>query len=159
MPQQYALEEVFEMAMQLERNGEAFYIAAAKHARQDATKKLLLEMADWERRHEKLFQQMADSIDEDDRTEYVDHAGEAVAYVQSLVHGKVFQLHDEAMQSLAGQATMMMIFEMAIAMEKEAILFYLGVREMVPKGHDKIDEIIAEEMRHVRILSEQSPMD
>jgi len=32
----------------------------------------------------------------------------------------------------------------------------IGVREMVAMGKDKVDDIIAEEMRHVRILTEQS---
>ena len=156
MPDQYALEEVFEMAMQLERNGEAYYTAAAKHANHDTAKKLLLKMADWEHRHEELFKQMAADIPEDDQTEIVDHGGEAAAYLQSMGAGKVFQLHDEAMQRLTGQASLALIFDLAIGMEKEAILFYLGIREMVTKGKDRLDEIIREEMRHVRILTEQS---
>ena len=156
MPQHYAVEEVFEMAMQLERNGEAYYTAAAKHTNHDTSKKLLLEMAKWERRHEEFFKQMAADIPEPDQTEMVGHAGEAAAYLQSMVAGKVFQLHDQAMQRLTGQATLAMIFDLAIGMEKEAILFYLGIREMLTKGKDKIDEIIREEMRHICILTDQS---
>jgi rubrerythrin len=99
---------------------------------------------------------MAADIPEDDQTDIVDQAGEAAAYLQAMVAGKVFKLHDQAMQKLTGQATLAMIFDLAIGMEKEAILFYLGIREMVTKGKDKIDEVIREEMRHIRILTDQS---
>ena len=158
MPTQYAIEEVFEMAIQLERNGEIFYAAAAKHARQPHAKKLLLEMADWERNHEKLFEQMRDDLPQNQRTNYTDQGGQAAAYLQALVAGEVFQLHDKAMQELTGQATLSLIMDLAIGMEKEAILFYLGVRDMVTNGRDGIDAIIAEEMRHVQILTEQSSL-
>ena len=154
MPTQYAIEEVFEMAIQLERNGETFYTAAAKYARQVHTKKLMLEMAEWERKHEKLFEQMRDDLSVADRAGYTDQGGQAVAYLQALVTGEVFALHDKAMQELTGQATMAMIIDMAIAMEKEAILFYAGLREVAAQGQDKIDEIIAEERRHVQVLTD-----
>jgi rubrerythrin len=151
MPTQYAIEEVFEMAIQLERNGEAFYTAAAKHSRQPQARKLLLEFAQWEQNHEKLFTQMRDDLLD---TDYVDQGGQAAAYLQASVAGEVFQLHDKAMQALTGQATLALIIDMAIAMEKEAILFYAGLRDVVARGQDKIDEIIAEERRHIQILTD-----
>ena len=154
MPTQYAIGEVFEMAIQLERNGETFYLAAARHARQAHTKKLLLEMAEWERNHEKLFEQLRDDLTDADRSGYADQGGQAAAYLQSNVAGEVFALHDKAMQELTGQATMALIIDMAIAMEKEAILFYAGLREAVAKGREKIDGIIAEERRHVQVLTD-----
>lgn len=158
MPQQYAIEEVLEMAVQFERNGETFYTAAATHARHDATKKLLLEMAEWERRHEELFKQMADAMDDADRTAPVSPDGQAAAYLHAILAGKVSHLHDDAMQALAGQAALAMIFDMAIALEKEAILFYLGLREMVTTGKEIVDEVIEEERKHIRILTERSSL-
>ena len=47
------------------------------------------------------------------------------------------------------------IINTAIGLEKDSIVFYLGIRKLVPKamGIDKIDDIIREEMSHVAILS------
>ena len=45
-------------------------------------------------------------------------------------------------------------------MEKDSIVFYLGVRDAMPEelGRDKVQMIIREEMRHVAILSDKLVM-
>ena len=47
------------------------------------------------------------------------------------------------------------ILKAAILAEKDAIVFYLGMKEMVPDryGKDKLDKIIKEEMDHIRTIS------
>lgn len=47
------------------------------------------------------------------------------------------------------------IIETAIKLEKESILFYVGLKDMVPPklGLEKIDEIIKEGKKHVVQLS------
>ena len=49
------------------------------------------------------------------------------------------------------------VLRKAIALEKESIAFYTGIKELVPAefGKGRIDDIIREEMRHVRMLSER----
>ena len=49
------------------------------------------------------------------------------------------------------------ILKIAIGLEKESIVFYVGIKDIVPKslGKDKIDAIIREEMSHVVLLSDQ----
>ena len=43
----------------------------------------------------------------------------------------------------------------AIGLEKDSIIFYLGMKELVPEnlGKNRIDKIIKEEMGHIRLLS------
>jgi rubrerythrin len=43
------------------------------------------------------------------------------------------------------------IIDIAIGLAKESILFYLGLKDMVPPnyGQDKVDQIIREERKHV----------
>ena len=43
------------------------------------------------------------------------------------------------------------IVDIAIDLEKESILFYLGLKDLVPPeyGRDKLDEIIGQERRHI----------
>jgi len=47
------------------------------------------------------------------------------------------------------------ILKEAILAEKDSIVFYLGMKEMVPEnlGETKIDAIIKEEMAHIKLLS------
>ena len=46
-------------------------------------------------------------------------------------------------------------FRAAIDLEKESIVFYQGMKEFVPEGlgKNRINDIIKEEMKHIRILS------
>ena len=58
-------------------------------------------------------------------------------------------------EMLTGSETLANVVEIAISLEKEAILFYLGLKDKVPAslGGDKIDGIIEEEKKHVVMLS------
>ena len=51
-------DEVFEIAEQIERNGSSFYNHGAELVSDEVTRKLLLSLATWESRHEKLFAEM-----------------------------------------------------------------------------------------------------
>ncbi len=49
------------------------------------------------------------------------------------------------------------IVKEAILAEKDSIVFYLGMKELVPEGlgKDKVDKIIKEEMSHIRLLTKK----
>jgi len=49
------------------------------------------------------------------------------------------------------------ILQKAIGMEKDSIVFYLGIKELVPErlGKGRIDAIIREEMNHITSLSKR----
>lgn len=146
----YCLEEVFEMACQIERNGAEFYRQAAGQAPDDKSRQVLEELAYWEKKHEEIFDRMRKDIPEQVRTAYVDPEDEAALYLDSIVAGKVFPLDGPA----EAPGTAEEVFEAAIAKEKDSIAFYTGLREAVPGGREGVEEIIAEEMKHVRILSD-----
>jgi rubrerythrin len=46
------------------------------------------------------------------------------------------------------------VLKAALTAEKDSIVFYLGMKEIVPEkqGKDKIDQIIKEEMSHIKML-------
>jgi len=50
------------------------------------------------------------------------------------------------------------ILKRAIEKEKDSIVFYSGLKDFAPAeiAKDKIDEIIREELRHIRILNRAS---
>jgi rubrerythrin len=49
------------------------------------------------------------------------------------------------------------ILKEAITAEKDSIVFYLGMKELVPEtlGKKRIDAIIKEEMSHIKLLSKE----
>jgi len=49
------------------------------------------------------------------------------------------------------------VLQIAIGKEKDSVVFYVGMKEMVPEkfGKNRIGDIIKEEMSHIRLLSEE----
>ncbi len=145
-------DEIFEMALQIERNGEAFYRdSAAKIADPDAIR-LLLRLADMEVDHQRIFQAMQSALSAADKKAMTfDPNHESGLYLASLADTKVFFEKDIDTSDLEG------IFKAALAAEKDSIAFYLGMKDLVPagSGREKVEEIIREEMRHIRILGDR----
>jgi rubrerythrin len=145
-------DEVFAMAEQLEQNGACFYRTAAEQVEDAAAKDLLLTFAAMEDDHLKSFTAMRAALSKAERAGTTfDPQDEASLYLAALVNTKVFFEKDVDATSVQG------IFATALAAEKDSILFYLGMKDLVPQslGREEIEEIIREEMRHVQILGER----
>lgn len=150
-------DEVFEMAEQIERNGANFYQKAAGLPNLHNMRDLLLELSDWELQHEKLFARMREEVSASEKkpTAY-DPENEAALYLRAMADGKVFDIKTEPADLLSGNESEEDVVNTAIGLEKDSIVFYLGIQEMTPEdlGKEKIDNVIKEEMRHVRVLSD-----
>jgi hypothetical protein len=85
-----------------------------------------------------------------------DPDGEAARYLNAIADGQVFDLHADLIEDLAGK-TIEEILKIAIDLEKDSIVFYLGLRDLVSEslGKDKVETIIREEMGHVTLLSDE----
>jgi len=145
-------DEIFEMALQIERNGEKFYRESAKRIKDSDARDLLTKLADMEIEHQKVFQGMRTALTPaDQKAMTFDPNNEAGLYLASLANTRVFFEKDIDTSQLQG------IFKSALAAEKDSIAFYLGMKDLAPtgSGRDKIEEIIREEMRHVRLLGEK----
>jgi rubrerythrin len=143
-------DDVFEMAEQMERNGVDFYSTAAKSVSDDDAKSLLLEFAEMEKNHEKIFADMRKGLGSGEKQKTVfDPEGEAVQYLRALADTRVFFDKKIDVSSLEN------ILKDAITAEKDSIVFYLGMKEAVPEnmGKQRLEGIIKEEMGHIRMLS------
>lgn len=149
MTQIFNAGEVFEMAIKMEKNGAAFYRQAAEAIKNDEHKRLLLSLAEMEVDHEKTFNGLRQELGADN-PDYFDPDGEAAAYLKSIVDTEVFFKRDIDLSS------MKTILREAIMAEKDSVVFYLGIKAMVPdeNGKKKVEAIIKEEMGHIRLLSE-----
>ena len=152
-------DEIFEMAEQIERNGEEFYRKMAENISDTQVSQFFLNLAAMETKHEKVFASMrADLSDQDRKLTVFDPEGEAALYLRALADLQVFGREEKKDFILSGdlpeQDRIRKIFRAAIGLEKESIVFYLGMKELVPEnlGKNKIDKIIKEEMGHIRLL-------
>ena len=145
-------DEIFEMAEQMERNGESFYKKAAASIQDAVQKELLLKLADMEVEHEKTFKNMRKDLSAAAKSATVfDPDGEAALYLRALVDTRVF------FEKQVDVSSMEKILKAAIEAEKDSIVFYLGMKNAVPEkfGQDRIEGIIKEEMGHIRLLSRE----
>ena len=152
MGYEFNANEVFIMAEQMERNGVNFYKNAAKEVKEPDIKKLLDSLAHMEEVHEKIFKTMRAELGEKEKEQTAfDPAGEASLYLRALADSRVFFEKKMDTSSMEG------IFKAAIEAEKDSIVFYLGMKEAVPEtlGKNKLENIIKEEMKHVRVLSNE----
>ena len=145
-------DEIFEMAEQMERNGAQFYRNAAQNITGGKNKEMLLRLADMEVEHEKTFIDMRAALTKQERmTNVFDPEGEAVLYLKALVDTRVF------FQKEIDTTSMKEILKEALLAEKDAIVFYLGMKDMVPEklGKAHLENIIKEEMEHIRLIGRE----
>jgi rubrerythrin len=144
--------EIFLMAEQIERNGAKFYRDSAEGITDPSAKNLLLDLADMEDDHENTFASLrADLTDKEKEPIVFDPEDESVLYLRSLADTRVFFEKDIDTSSMEA------ILKEAIGAEKDSIVFYLGMKDLVPEkiGKSRIDAIIKEEMQHITLLSKE----
>jgi rubrerythrin len=68
----------------------------------------------------------------------------------------VFGIKPDPSEELTGKESIVDVLEKAIIKEKDSIVYYTGLKDFVlaQADKDKIDDIIREELRHIRILSQ-----
>ncbi len=148
--------EIFEMAIEIERNGAKFYRKAAEGKAGATSKSLLLGLADMEVQHERTFAAMRGLLTTvENASATFDPDDEAALYLRAIADGHVFPVKVDPSAVLNGRESAADVLKVAIGLEKDSIIFYLGIQDLVGKvlGRDKIDHIIREEMTHVTILS------
>jgi rubrerythrin len=153
----FNIDEIFEIAEQIERNGAKFYRKASASFDDDA-KKMLVGLAEMEDRHEVIFAKMREDFKKEKKlAESFDPDGEAALYLRAIADGYVFKFNEDPSEKLKGSETMEDILKISIGLENDSIAFYTGIREAVPDslGKDKIAHIISEEMGHVTMLKEK----
>ena len=153
----FSADEIFEMAEQIERNGASFYHKAAAQTANEQTRQVLEDLARMEDEHGATFAAMRAELTgaETAHTSF-DPQGQVGLYLRAFVDGKVFDVGADPAAQLSGSETLQEVLGKAIALEKDSIVFYLGIRQVVPGklGAEKIERIIQEEMSHIRILSD-----
>jgi rubrerythrin len=157
MPDMYNAREILEIAVRIEENGARFYRAAAKFINDPESEKLLVKLADMEVKHEETFRSFIQEMgNKADSGGFIDPDGDAARYLGAIADGYVFPVDEDPTEKLTGAETISEIIDFAIGLEKDSVIYYLGIREVVPPalGRERIDRIITEEMHHITMLSD-----
>lgn len=150
--------EVFEMAKNIERNGARFYRKAADQFERETAAHLLNELAEMEDDHLKTFIEMkAELSAREVESTVFDPYGESGLYLQAMASEHVFDVKVDPSEALTGTETLEDILKTAIKLEKDSILFYYGIKSVVPDvlGKERLDDIIEQEFGHISILSKK----
>jgi rubrerythrin len=150
MSYDFTADDAFELAEQLERNGARFYRMAAESVSDLNLEQMLMDLAVIEDDHEKTFAAIRREFNATGKVQsHFDPQGESILYLHALADTRFF--FEKKINTESSPA----ILKDAIAAEKDSIVFYLGLQNMVPEkmGKNQIDAIIKEEMGHIYLLS------
>jgi rubrerythrin len=144
--------ELINIALGIEGRGIAFYDSMAGATKNAAAAEVFRYLADMEREHLQTFQGM---LAQADKFQFSETAGEYAVYLQALVDSAVFSDEVIASKLARGAESDIAALELAIGAEKDSILFYYEMRDIMPqRAQSTVNKIIAEEKSHLRQLSE-----
>ena len=145
--------EALQMSLEIEKNGEVFYNAVAAKSADPDVKAIFGDLALQEKGHYTIFENMLERM-KPARSLPSDIYDEYQVYVQAALDNALFAGPDKAL-SLAEQAQdQESAIRAALGFEKDTLLFFYDVRDMVSEGEQEIiSDIIREEKKHLRRLA------
>ena len=145
--QKYSVGELIEMAVQTERLGYQFYTQMAERFRDNqALAGLLSTLAAKEQVHEQVFTKLKDTAR--DAVEGPEDVGN---YMRAIVEGKFFMGSKKSLPDMQGIRTEADVVAHALGFEKETLLYFFVMQDMVEET-GPIREIISEELSHIAWL-------
>jgi len=158
----FSIYEIFEIAEEIEKDGARFYLNMADQVLDIDIRNQFYHLAEMEAQHAKVFVSMRAGLAElDMQTPVFDPDGELSQYLKTLAELRILdeETREDFMDSetLSDDEKIEYIFRTAIGIEKASIAFYVGMKDLVPEnlGKKRIDDIIKEEMKHIRFLAKK----
>lgn len=155
----YNAEDIYNIGVEVEKNGQAFYAEAAKVAKDEDSKKLLEELANWELGHVSLFDELKNELPSDVRSgeDLFDIDNDVAKYFKAAADSHVFKKGVDIKKMVNEINDTLGIFKMALRFEKDSVVLYQGMKNLVSEsmGKNKVDKLIDEEMIHVSMMQER----
>ena len=141
----FSIDELATFAVKIEEEGMAFYKEMAEKTKNKDAKELYEFLVGEEAKHKVIFQELKDVLSKD--VSPGTYGDEYNSYMRALVESVVFKKDDKRKAGLQDEAD---VLDYAIDKEKDSILFYLGMKEMVsPENQVNVEKIINEERLHI----------
>ncbi|MFC1876064.1 ferritin family protein [Thermodesulfobacteriota bacterium] len=151
----FTSKEILDIALKIEQNGEAVYRQASHGLVNPDLAKRLIWMADEEARHAEWFMKLQADLGTHNNRIAVDEMNSDILH--DLIGEQNFTLQDIDFTDVSDMRNLMDIF---IEFEKDGILFYEMLRTFIkdPDVLESLDQIIAEEYRHIETLQEMKSL-
>ena len=149
----FAAAEALEMAIEIEEHGAAFYRAAAEKSDDAQVRDLFEELVEQERAHRRVFEKMAETVQAVSEPSESD-IGDYASFLEVALDHAVFSGPEKALRMAEEADDRDGALRAAMGFEKDTMLFYYDLREMVDeKDRETISDIIREEKQHLRRLA------
>lgn len=144
--------EIIELGILIEKNGWDFYTAVSARAQTQKAKDVFEFLAGEEQKHIAIFKKMLESVRHYEPPEAYEE--EYLAYMNALAGDYVFTKNGMGSETAKNLKTDKAAIEAGIGFEKESILFYEGMKKIVPEfDFDVLDELIGQEQGHLARLA------
>ncbi len=144
--------DAVQAAVDIEKKGEEFYAGLAKAAASQPLRELFIHLAGEEKKHELTFSALLSRLADTELPAWSTE-DEYAMYVGALVDShSLFDAAGGARLAKGGSADEALRF--AIAFEKDTLLFFMELKDLVPDAHQPaVQALIEEERKHIRQLS------
>jgi len=145
--------ELVNIAIGIERNGIAFYQSLAKAEKHEMARDAYNYLAGMEEKHIETFQSMLGAVGGYKPPEI--YTEEYDLYLKALVDSAVFTDDKVAREMAEKAASSAEAIQIALEAEKDSILYYSEMRNLVrERDREVVNGIIEEEKSHLRQLSD-----
>jgi rubrerythrin len=148
----FTLAEIFDIAMNLERNGQEFYEQSLKRVIDKKVKEFLIHLRDQEINHLHTFARLKEAHAADKKPA-PKLPPEMTDLLQTSMTGHLLSWDERP--DIDHNTTFAELLDAALEFERDSVLFFQFMRELVelPEEREIIDRIVEEENHHVEQLS------
>ncbi len=145
----FTIGEIIDLAIQIEKNGENFFREARRRMDSPAMQRALSWMADEEACHGQWFANFRQSVADRETNPRLAAVGRQILY--DFLGEQTFSLKEADLSSLR---TLPDLLRLAQEFERDTVVFYelLGATIDAPEILNQLEQIIAEERRHAKVL-------
>lgn len=145
----FTLNDICDIAVQIERNGERIYRAAGKKAGNPQLAQMFHWMADEEMQHAQWFESLKLTSAVPPGHEEIESMGRSL--LQGMMKDQFFSLEEDRMRTVADLAD---LFALSMEFERDTILFYEALKSFIDDEDTiaQLDRVISEEQGHVNQL-------
>jgi len=147
----FAIKEIIDMAIRIEKNGEAVYRSAIEKISNPALVSLLEWMADEEDSHAKWFADLKQEVEALSKNPFIEEMSREL--LNDLIGEQSFSLKEVDFSKVDSINNLIFTF---IEFEEDSILFYEMLQPFIQDEDTlaQLDKIIAEENQHIERLRE-----
>lgn len=145
--------EIVELGIQIEKNGRDFYAALAAKFKHKKAVELFKYLAGEEEKHMLVFRKILDKLPKNEPPE--SYPGEHPSYMTALAAECVFTQKQRGEIEAEKIRDERQAVDVGMGFEEDSIVFYEGIKKMVPDYDLKaVEELISQEQHHLKQLLE-----